>query len=72
MRPMKTRRGSDKDVFRSSKCSCHSGARMEVTQPIFSVPLFFQFCKNYKNTGYLHDIMFIVSKLLQQLSCGDT
>ena len=72
MRPMKTRRGSDKDVFRSLKCSCHSGARVEVTNPIFSVPLFFQFFKNYKNTGYLHDIMFIVWKLLQQLSCGDT
>ena len=72
LRPMKTRRGSDKDVFRSLKCSCHSGARVEVTNPIFSVPLFFQFFKNYKNTGYLHDIMFIVWKLLQQLSCGDT
>ena len=72
MRPMKTRRGSDKDVFRSLKCSCHSVARMEVTKPIFSVPLFYQFFKNYKNTGYLHDIMFVVWKLLQQLSCGDT
>ena len=71
MRPMPTRRGSDKDVFRSLKCSCHSGTRMEVTKPIFSVSLIFHFF-NYKNTGYLHDIMFIAWQLLQQLSCGDT
>ena len=51
MRPMTTRRGSDKDVFRSLKYSCHSGARMEVTKPIFAVPLFFQFCWNYKTLG---------------------
>ena len=41
MRPMTTWRGSDKDVFRSLKCSCHSGSRVEVTKPIFSVSLLF-------------------------------